>query len=222
MTVHRIPVDIPDDRMGAFFTKFGEVNEVKALSSKAGIETGDMEIQITLNRKDFQEIPNILVCRDWRMLVVVEGRKPWCWSCGVSGHMVKESSSKKNTRAPARPESTVAKTATIAAGPAEEGTSKSDGEWKEVSRGRKLSSVSSPPDKEMSQEKKKLPEKPKEVRQPRKEGQPSKEWQSPINGQQPKERQQTKEGQPSKEGEQKRPHQKQQQQQQRQQQQQQQ
>lgn len=67
-------VDISDNRMGTFFTKFGEVNKVKALMRKAGIETGDMEVHITLNRKQFLEIPNILVCRDRKMLVVVEGR----------------------------------------------------------------------------------------------------------------------------------------------------
>lgn len=85
VTIHGVPVDITTNRMGAFFTKYGEVNEVKALSSKSGIETGDMEVQITLDQHNFREIPNTLVCRKRKMLVVVEGRKPCCWLCGVGG-----------------------------------------------------------------------------------------------------------------------------------------
>lgn len=42
-----------EDRMGAFFSKYGQVNKVKVLISKSGIATGDMELQIG-------EIPNIL------------------------------------------------------------------------------------------------------------------------------------------------------------------
>lgn len=85
VTIHGVPVDITTNRMGSFFTKYGEVNEVKALSSKSGIETGDMEVQITLDQHNFREIPNTLVCRKRKMLVVVEGRKPCCWLCGVGG-----------------------------------------------------------------------------------------------------------------------------------------
>lgn len=80
MIIHGVPVDICPDRMGVFlfFTRFGEVNEVKVLRSKARIATGDMEISVTVDRKHFNGIPNILTCRERRMLVVVEGRKPCC------------------------------------------------------------------------------------------------------------------------------------------------
>lgn len=64
VTILGVSVDISEDRMGSFFTKYSEVSEVKALMSKANIATGDMELYITVNRKNFQEIPNILVCRD--------------------------------------------------------------------------------------------------------------------------------------------------------------
>lgn len=102
-----------------------------------------MEIHITLNRKNFQEILNILVCRDRKMLVVVEGRRPCCWSCGVSRHMAKECTG-KNVQSPPHLAST---TAARAAVQAEEGTSKMDGAWKEVTKGQKASNVLSPPPK---------------------------------------------------------------------------
>lgn len=83
-------MDISEDKMGAFFTKYGEVHEVKALTSKFGIATGDMEVQITADQQNFRDIQNVLVSREKRMLVVVEGRRPCCWFCGASGHMAKE------------------------------------------------------------------------------------------------------------------------------------
>lgn len=51
--------------------------------------TGDIILQVTLTRQTFGEIPNVLLCCDRRMLVVVEGRRPYCWNCGVSWHMSK-------------------------------------------------------------------------------------------------------------------------------------
>lgn len=42
--------------------KFGQVHEVKILRSKAGIAIGNMEISFTVYRKNFNEIPNILIC----------------------------------------------------------------------------------------------------------------------------------------------------------------
>lgn len=39
---------------------------------KSDIATGDMVLQVTLTQKSFGEVPNILMCREKRMLVVVE------------------------------------------------------------------------------------------------------------------------------------------------------
>lgn len=49
ITVHGVPVDISEDRMGTAFSKFGKVEEVKALLGKSGIAT-DVELQVTLTR----------------------------------------------------------------------------------------------------------------------------------------------------------------------------
>lgn len=71
MGTHRTKVTIPEDRMEAFFDKYGEIHEVKALISKSGIATGDMEVQVTVNREKFRDMPNNMVCCDKRMLVVI-------------------------------------------------------------------------------------------------------------------------------------------------------
>lgn len=72
VTVHGVPIDISEDRLGAFFALYGKVEKV------TGIATGDVTIEITLTRKNFIDIPNILMCRERRMIVVVEGRRPYC------------------------------------------------------------------------------------------------------------------------------------------------
>lgn len=37
ITIHGVPVDIYEDRIGAFFSKFGEVEQVNAFIEKSGI-----------------------------------------------------------------------------------------------------------------------------------------------------------------------------------------
>lgn len=74
ITVHGVPEDICDDRMRALFSKYDEVEEVNAIINKSGIATGDMVLQVTLTRKSFGEIPKILMCREKRMLDVMELR----------------------------------------------------------------------------------------------------------------------------------------------------
>lgn len=68
VTVHGVSVNITEDRMEAFYAQYGKVEEVSGVISKAGIATGDIVLQVTL-------IPNVLMCRERRMLLVVEGRR---------------------------------------------------------------------------------------------------------------------------------------------------
>lgn len=92
-----------EDRMAAFFSKYGEVTSI---TSKSGTATGDM-LQVTLTCQAFGNIPSILMCREKRMLVVVERRRHYYWSCRVSRHMSKARPA-KNTRSPLHPTTTTA------------------------------------------------------------------------------------------------------------------
>lgn len=85
--VHGMPVDITEYRMGTFFAQYEQIEEVSAVISKASIASGDFVLQITLTRRSIADIPNILMYREKRMLLVVEGRRPYCWSYRTSGHI---------------------------------------------------------------------------------------------------------------------------------------
>lgn len=51
VTVHGVPADISEDQMGAFFTKYREVNEVSVVMSKSGIGIEDIILQVILTRQ---------------------------------------------------------------------------------------------------------------------------------------------------------------------------
>lgn len=59
-----------------FFAKFGEVSNVSPIKRKAKIATTDVEIMVTVTRKNFMEIPNTLICERDPIYVVLEGRQP--------------------------------------------------------------------------------------------------------------------------------------------------
>lgn len=48
ITIHRVPIDISKDRMGAFFSKYGQVDDVSTVISKSSIVIGDFVLQVTL------------------------------------------------------------------------------------------------------------------------------------------------------------------------------
>lgn len=60
--------------LGYFFSQLGEVAEVSAVKGKNSIATGDVDIFVTVDRKNFSDIPNILICGGQPIYVVVEGR----------------------------------------------------------------------------------------------------------------------------------------------------
>lgn len=86
VTLHEVPMVLTEERLGVF-SKYGEVEDVSASARKMGIVTGDYLLQITMSRKYFMDIPDILSCRGRNILVIVEGRRPHCWFFGVVGHL---------------------------------------------------------------------------------------------------------------------------------------
>lgn len=62
VALHGVSVYISKDHLSFFFSKFGEVAEFSAVKGKTGIATGDIEILITVNRRNFMDIPNVLTC----------------------------------------------------------------------------------------------------------------------------------------------------------------
>lgn len=63
---------------------------MSTVKCKVAIATGDVEVLLTMNRKNFMEMPDILTCGRRYIYMVVEGRSPLCWSSGTVGHLSKE------------------------------------------------------------------------------------------------------------------------------------
>lgn len=79
VTLHGVSLFITGDHLEFFFVKFGKVNDVSAVKSKAGI-TGDVKIMMTINRRIFMDIPNVLNCganKSISSLLVQKGIKSW-------------------------------------------------------------------------------------------------------------------------------------------------
>lgn len=58
-----------------------------AVRSKMSIATMDIILQVKMFHKFFLEVPNILMYQDQKILIIVEGHQPHCWSCCAAGHM---------------------------------------------------------------------------------------------------------------------------------------
>lgn len=55
-----------------FFSKFGEGNDFSVVTSKAGIATDDIEIMVTVKRKNFIEISIFLIYGGWPIYGVLK------------------------------------------------------------------------------------------------------------------------------------------------------
>ena len=88
------------------------MEEYNLLRSPAGTAYGDYAFRLCLTRDGFKAIPETLISGDRQMIVMVEGRRPRCWSCKKIGHISKFCPEKPENAATAAA-ATAASTATI-------------------------------------------------------------------------------------------------------------
>lgn len=88
ITLHVCPCISRRAILGTFMD-YGPVNRIYSIKSKSGIATNDFEVLVALTQPKFNEIPNIITCPGCNIFVVVEGWHPFCWACGVAGHLSK-------------------------------------------------------------------------------------------------------------------------------------
>ena len=153
VTVCNVPAFITGEVLAAFLSVFGRVEEINLLRSAAGTAYGDYVFRLCLTREGFQAIPEIIVSRERRMMVVVEGRRPRCWGYKQLGHITKFCPRKAQQNAAATTDTTVT-TATISSeqltkataskepGPVQSKVAKqpnTDEGWTEVSRKKRKS-----------------------------------------------------------------------------------
>ena len=93
--------------LAAFLSTFGRVEEINLLRSAARTAYGDYIFQMCLTQEGFQAIHETIVSRDRQMMVIVEGRRPRCWSCKQLGHISKFCPQKDPPKAPATAAATV-------------------------------------------------------------------------------------------------------------------
>ena len=89
VTVCNVPAHITGEVLAAYLSPYGRVEEFNLLRSPAGTAYGDYAFRLCLTRDGFKAIPETLISRDRQMMVMVEGRRPRCWSCKQIGHIAK-------------------------------------------------------------------------------------------------------------------------------------
>ena len=89
VTVCNVPAIITGEVLAAYLSAFGHVEEFNLLRSPARTAYGDYAFRLCLSRDGFKAIPETLICGDWQMMVMVEGRRPRCWGCKQVGHIAK-------------------------------------------------------------------------------------------------------------------------------------
>ena len=167
VTICNIPAHITGEVLAAYLSSYGQVEEFNLLRSPAGTAYGDYAFRLCLTRDGFKAIPETLISGDWQMIVMVEGRRPRCWSCKQIGHISKFCPDKQeNTVAAAAATTTTTTTASTATttisktaeaqdlGQAQPKTNDQEG-WSEVTRKRRgspkqgvKSPIASPPQKQ--------------------------------------------------------------------------
>ena len=89
VTLCNVPAFITVEVLVAFLSTYGRVEEINLLRSAAGTAYGDYVFRMCLTREGFQTIPETIVSRDMQMMVIVEDRRPCCWSCKQLGNISK-------------------------------------------------------------------------------------------------------------------------------------
>ena len=98
VTVYSIPRQINRDVLAAYMSAYSTNKEVTAMHLVDAIAHSDFVLNICLNREGFQAIPHILTYRDQQMMVVMEGRRPLCWSYKL-GHLLRTGPQNQVSRA---------------------------------------------------------------------------------------------------------------------------
>ena len=114
--------------------------------TSSGTAYGDHVFQLCLTGEGFQAIPEVIISRGRQMMVVIEGRRPRCWSCKQLGHISRFCPQKysKNTAvstAPTTTTTTTIFTATISSSASKDSAKvqpkKADEGWTEGTRKKK-------------------------------------------------------------------------------------
>ena len=113
-TIHDIPGWLDEERLAWHLSQWGDIEETYSPVSGRRVETGDMQIRMSLSYDQFISFPNTLEVRvpdseeTRKFTIVIPGKRPTCWHCKVTGHISKDCpEKKKNNSAPEPPKTTI-------------------------------------------------------------------------------------------------------------------
>ena len=89
VAVCSVSVRLSGDVLAACLSVCGGVEQVTRVASARGAACGGCMFVVCLGGGGFNGVPHRVRCRDRAMTVVVEGRRPLCWSCNKIGHFSK-------------------------------------------------------------------------------------------------------------------------------------
>ena len=89
VTVCNIQATIIREIVAFFLSAYGRFVDILQLWAAAGTTHGDSVFRVCLDRKNFRAIPDTIYHKDKQIMVGVEGRQPFCWSCKQVGHIAK-------------------------------------------------------------------------------------------------------------------------------------
>ena len=90
ITLVGVPPNVEVEQVGGYFWEYARVEVVNPVISRTGAWTGNFEIQAWVSMDDIEKIPATVLYRGRLMAVVVEGRRPHCYSCQQIGHLARE------------------------------------------------------------------------------------------------------------------------------------
>ena len=89
VAVCSVSVQLSGDVLAAYLGICGGVERVTRVASTRGAACGGCVFVVCLDGGGFNGVPHKVRCRERTMTVIVEGRKPLCWSCNKIGHFSK-------------------------------------------------------------------------------------------------------------------------------------
>ena len=105
-------MELNGDVLATFLSSFGGVEDSTLMASASGTAYGDYVFTMVLNGGGFHVIPHTITYKDTTMMVVVEGRRPLCWSCKQLGHFERSCHQKATTTATKTNDTTTTTTTT--------------------------------------------------------------------------------------------------------------
>lgn len=99
MAVYEIPNYILGVHLVAFLMRYGHL-----LSVSSEYQTGELGVRIDVGQKSLYSIFNSLEIGRKNYPVIVTGRKPGRWKCGVIGHLTPSCPEKKASGVPPKPD----------------------------------------------------------------------------------------------------------------------